>query len=137
MGHLRIPEPTALSVLRAILRVLLGVLGFSKPAPAKLETTTSPYRTLGVRPEYPAAPDPEVAVEERMGKALPSLRSPLVFEALSQLRAQAERLRDAERTGGHHDDAERTVGHPGVPERPGKSIPAAEDMPAYNKPIRS
>ncbi len=121
--------------LRSILRALLGVLGFSKPAPAKLETT-SPYRTLGVRPEkYPVAPDPEViealrqvnAVEERMEKALPSLRSPLVFEALSQLRAQAERLRDAERTVGHH----------GVPEGYRKPIPAAEDMPADNKPIRS
>ena len=130
------------------------MLGFSKPAPAKLETT-SPYRTLGVRPEYPAAPDPEVikalrqvnAVEERMEKALPSLRSPLVFEALSQLRAQAERLRDAERTVGHQGDAERTVGHQGdaertvghhgVPEGYRKPIPAAEDMPADNKPIRS
>lgn len=130
--------------LRSILRALLGVLGFSKPAPAKLETT-SPYRTLGVRPEYPAAPDPEVikalrqvnAVEERMEKALPSLRSPLVFEALSQLRAQAERLRDAERTVGHQGDAERTVGHHGVPEGYRKPIPAAEDMPADNKPIRS
>lgn len=121
-------------LLRALLRTLLEALGLGKPAHAKLETT-SPYRTLGVRPEYPSSPDPQVlealhqvnSVEECMGKALPSLRSPLVFEALSQLRAQAERLRDAERTVG---DAEKTVGFR-------KSIPAAEDMPADNKPIRS